>query len=432
METIESALAAAYRKDFGNKVQNIEVEYDVESGKIKAFDVKTVVPDVELENVEKAEEERRAKQEARNVKMKELIENGKEIPEEMKEPIVNEGPTFNEKSEIMLKDAKKVDSDAKIDVVLRMELIVPGEFGRMAAMTAKQVVMQKLREAEREVVFGEFKEFEHTCVMGTVQRREGKSVLIDLGRATGMMRPEDQVPTERYNTGSRMKFFIRSVALTSRGPEILLSRTDAELVRSLFETEIPEVAESIVLIKGVAREPGSRTKVAVYTEDDSIDPIGACIGQRGTRIQTIIAEMGGEKIDIVQWSDDINELIANALSPAKVSGVEITKGEEDEDIAVVTVPEDQLSLAVGRGGQNVRLASRMAGMRINVQGPQGEEIETKEGSDDVEKIEDDTEDEVVSSEEVVEETVKDDAEEVSEETVSEEPEEIKEKDTKEE
>ncbi|KKW36747.1 MAG: NusA antitermination factor [Candidatus Uhrbacteria bacterium GW2011_GWC2_53_7] len=311
LETIESALAAAYRKDFGNKIQNIEVEYDVASGKIKAFDVKTVVEDVDLAEVERVEEERRAKQEERTTKIKELVEAGQPIPEELSAPASADGPTFNEKLEIMLSAAKDIDHDAKVEEVLRMELIVPGEFGRMAAMTAKQVVMQKLREAEREVIFNEFKENEHTIVVGTIQRREGRAVLVDIGRATGILRSEDQVPGERYNQGGRLKFYVRSVTLGSRGPEILLSRTDNELVRGLFATEIPEIADGAVEIKGIAREPGNRTKVAVHTGDDSIDPIGACIGQRGTRIQTVIAELGGEKVDIVHWSENREEYIVS-------------------------------------------------------------------------------------------------------------------------
>ncbi|KKW36929.1 MAG: NusA antitermination factor [Candidatus Giovannonibacteria bacterium GW2011_GWA2_53_7] len=380
LETIESALAAAYRKDFGNKMQNIEVTYDVESGRIKAFDVKTVVKDVDLEEVERVEEARRAKQEERNQQVKAFIDRGEVVPEELMLPVEPEGPTFNEKTEIMFSNAKNVQDDAKMDEVLRMELLVPGEFGRMAAMTAKQVVMQKLREAEREVIFNDFKENEHTVVMGTIQRREGRAVLVDIGRATGVLRSEDQVPGERYNQGSRLKAYVRSVTLTARGPEILLSRTDNELVRELFATEIPEIAEGTVEIKGIAREPGNRTKIAVYTEDHSIDPIGACIGQRGTRIQTIIAELGGEKIDIVHWSEDPQEYIASALSPAKVDGVTILE-EGTEREANVQVPEDQLSLAVGRGGQNVRLASRLVGMRINVLGAgKGEKPETPEAN----------------------------------------------------
>lgn len=369
LETVDSALAAAYRKDFGDKNQNIEVEFDVETSKLRAFDIKTVVPDVDLEEVAKTEEARRARMEERGEEIKRLAADRQPIPPDLLEPLVMEGPTFNPKTEIMFKDARLIESDAEVGEVLRMELPVPGEFGRMAAMTAKQVVMQKLREAEREVVYGEFKEYEHTCLVGTIQRREGKNVLVDLGRTTGLLRPEDQIPTEHYRPGERLKMYVRSVALTTRGPEILLSRTDVGLVKCLFTTEIPEIGEGAVEVKGMAREPGSRTKVAVSSPDNSIDPIGACIGQRGTRIQTIISELGGEKIDIIEWSANLEEFISHALSPAKVTRVEITEAKEGaEATADVYVPEDQLSLAVGRGGQNVRLACRLAGVHINIKG----------------------------------------------------------------
>ena len=248
----------------------------------------------------------------------------------------------------------------------------------MAAQTAKQVITQKLREAEREVLFGEFKEQEGEVVTGVVQRREGRVVLIDLGRATGVMRTEDQVPNERYNPGDRIKIFIRQVSLTTKGPEILVSRTSEELVRVLFMLEIPEIADGIVEIKGISREAGSRSKVAVFTEEDGVDPVGSCIGQRGTRIQTIINELGGEKIDIIEWNEDPSEFIINALSPAKVKSVVV---DEEEKSALATVAADQLSLAIGKGGQNVRLAAHLTGWRINVS-EDGKEGEDSEDSSD--------------------------------------------------
>ncbi|MBU1906535.1 MAG: transcription termination factor NusA [Candidatus Uhrbacteria bacterium] len=363
LETIESALAAAFRKDFGDKNQNIEVEFDPETAGVRAFDVKTVVADVAPEELEATEEERKAKIAEREEQMSELKEKGQEIPPELEEPIEVEGPTFNPKSEIMISEAKEVDPDIELDQVLRQALEVPGEFGRMAAMTAKQVITQKLREAEREVLYSEFKELENEVINGTVQRREGRVILVDLGRVAGVVRPDDQISTERYNSGDRLKFFVRQVALTTKGPEILLSRTSEELVRRLFELEIPEVAEGSVEIKALAREPGSRTKLAVFTGDESIDPIGACIGQRGSRIQTIISELGGEKIDIIEWNDDVEDFISNALSPAKVKSIKL---DEEEKSAVATVDADQLSLAIGKGGQNVRLAARLTGWKINV------------------------------------------------------------------
>jgi N utilization substance protein A len=208
---------------------------------------------------------------------------------------------------------------------------------------------------------------------GTVQRREGRIVLVDLGRTAGVLRPEDQVFSERYAPGDRLKVFVRQVSLTSRGPEILLSRTSEDLVRKLFEIEIPEVGDGAVEIKGIAREAGSRSKVAVFTSDNNIDPIGACIGQRGTRIQTVIAALGGEKLDIIEWSEKPAEFISHSLSPAKIKEVVLNDGER---LAVVHVGDDQLSLAIGKGGQNVRLAARLTGWKINVNGDKTEE--TKE------------------------------------------------------
>jgi len=416
LETIEAALAAAFRKDFGDKNQNLEAEFDPETAKTRIFDVKTVVEDVDLEEIEAAEEARREKISEREAKIAELKDAGKDIPEDLEEPLEDDGPSFNPKTEIMISEAKEIDKEIELEQVLRQELELPGEFGRMAAMTAKQVITQKLREAEREVLYSEYKELENEVLTGTVQRREGKIILVDLGRATGVIRPEDQIAYERYNSGDRLKFFVRQVTLTTKGPEILLSRTSEELVRRMFEIEIPEVSESSVEIRAIAREAGSRSKIAVWTSDENIDPIGACIGQRGTRIQTIIAELGGEKIDIIEWSDDPQDFIANALSPAKVKGIEIN---EEEKSAIASVAADQLSLAIGKNGQNVRLAARLVGWRINVAdaeegtesgeagpgsaGETEEETENTESKDQVEPVPEKLEDkEKVSTEEVAE------------------------------
>ena len=246
---------------------------------------------------------------------------------------------------------------------LRVELTVPAAFGRMAAQTAKQVILQKLREAERGVIFSDFKGREGELMNVTVQRREGRVVLIDLGRATGVLLPEDQIETERYFPGTRIKALLREVTMSSRGPEIRLTRASPALVGALFAQEIPEILSGTVELKEIAREAGSRTKVAVTTSDDAIDPIGSCIGQRGTRIQTIIRELNGEKVDIIEWHEDMSKFIAAALSPAKVEEVELR---EDEHLAVVSVKPDQLSLAIGKGGQNVRLAARLTGWKITI------------------------------------------------------------------
>jgi transcription termination/antitermination protein NusA len=417
IDAIQSALAAAYRKDFGDKNSNIEVEFDPATAESTVFDVKTVVEDMDLEELEKLEEERKERAEALAQQIEQARKKGEDVPAiSIDEDL---GPRFNPKTDIMVSEAQVLKMGAKVNDVIRTQMPTPGEFGRMAAMTAKQVITQKLREAEREVIFSEFKEHEGTIMNGTVQRREGRIVLVDLGRTTAVMRSEDQIPSERYNTGDRIKVFVRQVGLTTKGPEILVSRTSEEMVRTLFEFEIPEIGEGQVEIKGIAREAGSRSKVAVFTSDDSIDPIGACIGQRGTRIQTIIAELGGEKIDIVEWSDDAVTLITNALSPAKITGIELN---EEEKTAFVKVAEDQLSLAIGKGGQNVRLAARLSGWKINISGDEevveGEEEAAAEIPADEAPAEEVKEDPIVV-EPVVEEVAEAAIEESTEETVEE-------------
>lgn len=361
VDAIEAALAAAYRKDFGDKNQNIEAKFNTEDGTTRVFDIKTVVDDMDLAEIERVEETRRQKAEEFASRIEEARAKGEDIAGIEMETV--EGPEFNPKTDIMLSEAKVLKFGSQVGDVLRIELPQPGEFGRMAAMTAKQVITQKLREAEREVVFNEYKEHEGKVLNGIVQRQEGRMVLIDLGRIAGILRSEDQVPTERYKPGDRIKVLVSQVTLTTKGPQIVLSRAAEEFVRKMFEMEIPEVAEGSVEIKAVAREAGSRSKVAVTTKDPQIDPIGACIGQRGTRIQTIIAELGGEKVDIIEWNEESGSFIAKALSPAKVNRVELN---ETEKSAVVHVNPDQLSLAIGKGGQNVRLAARLTGWKINI------------------------------------------------------------------
>lgn len=389
IQTIEAALAAAYRKDFGNKNQNIQAEFDPEkydgvTQGIRVFDVKEVVEDMELpepdeESAESAETEsagaqRTAPKEGEDAKKdaEKKSEEKSEEGEEQKEPEAKEGqegeeeeeePKFNPKTMIMIRDARDIKPDAKIGEEIRVELSIPDAFGRMAAQTAKQVIMQKLREAERNVIFEDFKSREGELMNVTVQRREGRVVLIDLGRATGILLPEDQIENERYYPGTRIKALLREVAMTPRGPEIRLSRSHPELVSALFAQEIPEITNGIVVIKALAREAGSRTKVAVMTNDDAIDPIGSCIGQRGTRIQSVIRELGGEKVDVIQWSEDPATYIAAALSPADVLKVDI---DQDEHLASVSVASDQLSLAIGKGGQNVRLAAKLTGWKITI------------------------------------------------------------------
>ncbi len=358
IETIEAALAAAYRKDFGQPNQNIKVVFNTETGSSDVFDIKTVVEDQELPTEEELKAMMEKKAAAREAAVKAMAE-GKTV-----EP-VEEEKFFNPKTEIMISEAQKVKDDAKIGDEIKTELKVPAAYGRMAAQTAKQVITQKLREAERNTIYQEYKTKEGEIVIGVVQRREGRAILVDLGRTAGILPPDEQVEGERYTSGMRVKVYIASVNLGPKGPEIVLSRSHPEMVKKLFSLEIPEIANGSIEIKGIAREAGFRSKVAVMATRENIDPIGSCVGQRGTRIQTIISELGGEKIDVIQYSEDSSQYIANALSPAKVSSIEVNEAERS---SVVTVGEDQLSLAIGKAGQNVRLAAKLTGWKINIRG----------------------------------------------------------------
>lgn len=352
--TIEAALAAAYRKDFGEKNQNLKAKFYLETGQTEMFDVKTVVDD-ELVAVAKAREE--------------ALAAGEEVPEPEPSEDGEEELRYNPKLHLGLTEAKEIKADAEVGEEIVTELTIPGEFGRMAAQTAKQVIIQKIREAEHTNVFEAYKDKAGEVVMATVQRRDGRNVLMDLGNGVGLLPYEEQIPREQYNIGERMKVYILSVEQAARGPQIILSRTNIEVVKQIFTAEIPEIANGLIDIKGISREPGARSKVAVEATDDNVDPIGSCVGQRGTRVQTIISELGGEKIDIIEYSEDAVRYISNALSPAKVLTLDLN---EDTHTAVATVAEDQLSLAIGKGGQNVRLAAKLTGWNIDVQSENGE------------------------------------------------------------
>lgn len=352
MEAIEFSLAAAYRKDFGNKQQNIKVKFDPETGDMKAWDIKTVVEDIAEDALEAAQDELAKRREKAKAE-------GRELTEEETADL----PHFNPKMELMLSAAKEINKKVKVGEVMEIPLEIPSEFGRMAAQTAKQVIIQKIREAERGIVFNDFKGQEGQLIMGTIQRAEARKVLVDFGKVTGVLLADQQNSRDHYRPGARMKFLLLAVQMTPRGPEILLSRSDVGMVREVFKQEIPEISDGLIEIKGIAREPGFRSKVAVFTADEAIDPIGSCIGQRGSRINTIIEELGGEKIDIIQYSEDAREYISHALSPAKVLGVKL---DEANKVAEVSVAPDQFSLAIGRNGQNVRLAAQLTGWKINV------------------------------------------------------------------
>ena len=320
LKMIEASLAAAFRKDYGNKDQNIVVDLNPENMAMKIFDVKTVV----------------------------------EMPEDPQK-------------EVTLEDAKKLKKSAKLGDEIRTDITpkTGTSFGRIAAQTAKQVIIQKLREAERNVLFTEFKAKERQLITGVIQRMEKDTVLVDMGRATGVLFPSEQIKNEQYKIGSRIKILILHVESTAKGPKITLSRSHPDVVRRLFEIEVPEIFNGVIEIKALAREAGSRTKIAVSSNQDGVDPIGACVGQRGTRVQTVMAELGGEKIDIIEWSEDPVKFIANSLNPAKIINVELNEAAKEAKVGVM---EDQLSLAIGKAGQNVRLAARLSGWKIDIAG----------------------------------------------------------------
>ncbi len=375
IQAIESAMASAYRKDFGNKNQNLEVKINFDTGHIDLKDIKTVVED---ELYEKYLQDLKDKEE------------GKVTPKEEKQSSDNEDEVkFNPKTMISLSEAKKENPDIKIGEQLIRNLEIPGDFGRVAAQTAKQVVIQKIREAERNQIYLLFKEKENQLITGMIQSIKKGVVLVDIDRNTAMLPKAEQIPTERYNLGDKMKFYIKEVNMTPKGPEIILSRNNPEIVKLLFISEVPEIQSGVVEIKSISREAGSRTKISVSTNDESIDPIGACIGQRGSRIQTIIAELGGyEKIDVVEYSDDPAKYVLNALSPAQVNRVEVSL---DDQLAKAYVSESQLSLAIGKNGQNVRLAANLTGYKIDVIEEQSGKLQISSYQDVLENPEEETE-----------------------------------------
>ena len=361
LETIEQAIAAAYKKDYGKRGQIIQAKLDSESGKVKFLQIKIVVDESMIYSEEELEE-------IKSKKVKE--EEDKKIK-------------FNPEKHIMIEEAREIKKKIKPGDELKISLKAQKDYGRIAAQTAKQVIMQKLREAERESIFEEYQDKQGEIVSGIVQRIEGRNVFFDIGKALGILIREEQVPGEFYRPGQRLKVFVLKVEDTSKGPKIFLSRAYPKLISKLFELEVPEIAAGQVEIKSIAREPGSRTKIAVASTVEEIDPIGASVGQRGTRVQAVINELGGEKIDIIEWSEDPEKFIANALSPAKVLEVKVLP----KNKVLCIVPEDQLSLAIGKDGQNVRLAAKLTGWKIDVRGSEAELEEKQEEEKKEEKKE---------------------------------------------
>lgn len=361
IETIEAALAAAYKKEYGKKGQHIRAEFNQVSGSAKFFKLLEVVDESTREFVVVQTDEDLLQPDLEKEKIQKEAESEQKETEDDEEKL----PRFNQERDIILEEAKKIKKDAKIEDVIEIALESKTEYGRIAAQTAKQVIIQKIREAERDSMFKEYKEKEGEVVSGSIQRIEGRNVYVDLGKSIGVLFPSEQIERERYHIGQRIKVYLAKVESDPKGPGITLSRIHSEMIKRLFELEVPEVFSGTVEIKSIAREAGSRTKIAVFSKEEGVDPIGSCVGQKGTRVQAVIDELGGEKIDIIEWSEDAHKFIAAALSPAKVLSVELN---DEKRESVVKVPEDQLSLAIGKQGQNVRLAAKLTGWKIDVVG----------------------------------------------------------------
>lgn len=353
IEAIELALATAYKKEYGKKGQIVRAKFDLNSGKTEMFQVKIVVDE---SSVVMDEDEL-------------LTSEGEATTDE------NQKELYNPEHHMMINDARRI----KKDISLGDEMVFPLEgqedYSRIAAQTAKQVIMQKIREAEKTSVMSEYGKREGEIVTGTVQRIERGNIFIDMGRATGLLPYEEQMPGERFGQGERVRAYLYKVEESGKGVFLILSRSHPKFLEKLFELEAPEIANGSVIIKSVAREAGSRTKIAVSSKDSHIDPVGSMVGQRGVRVSTVMSELGGEKIDIIEWSEDPKKFIEDALSPAKTISVTIN---ETEKQATVLVSEDQQSLAIGKGGQNVRLAAKLTGWKIDIQSTQKEVAEKKE------------------------------------------------------
>lgn len=344
LEAVEASLSAAYKKEYADKEQTIKCLLDLDTGKIDFVQSKLVVDET-------------------NVWIPKTTENETgEMIEEIKVE-GDERPKFNDEKHIFLNDAKLIKRDAEVGSEIIFPLEMKDDFGRIAAQTAKQVVMQKLREAEKASLTEEFGEKEGTILTGTVQRAEKGNVFIDLGRATAVLTPDEQIKGESYTPGEKIRAYLFASDENAKGLSLKLSRTHPKFLSELFKLECPEIASGVVEIKAVTREPGKRSKIAVFSKDEYIDPIGACVGQRGTRVNQITQELKGERIDIILWNEDTKEFIAEALSPAEIESIEL---DEVGKIAKVKVRDDQFSLAIGKMGQNVRLAARLTGWKIDV------------------------------------------------------------------
>lgn len=359
LEAIEYAIATAYKREYASKNEVVKSTLNIDTGALEFWKEKSVVDETVVRFV--TPEEEAAEEEARQ----QMIQQGIRPPHQDAE-IGEDGepklPRYNEERHMLLDEARAIKPDAQVGDVLTFPLEVHEDFGRIAAQAAKQVVMQRLRESERSLILDEWRGKEGQIVSGVVQRYERGHVYVDFGRATGVMFYNESIAGEHYRSGDRLRFLVLAVQEDTRMPGIILTRSHPQFVQKLFELEVPELAEGSVEIKGIAREAGSRTKVAVQSHAPGVDPIGSFVGQRGTRVMAVTNELGQEKIDIIEWSDEAEVFIANSLSPARVNMVETYDRRESR----VFVPDDQLSLAIGKGGQNVRLAAKLTGWKIDV------------------------------------------------------------------
>ncbi len=346
LTAIEDSLVAAYKKDYGKKGQIIRAKFDLETGVTSFYQVKIVA-------------------DATTARM----------DDEEREDDDDERPKFNSEHHITLEDAKKIKKDSQVGDEVVFPLETKDDYGRIAAQTAKQVIIQRLREAEKESTLGEYQDQVGVILSGSVQKVDRGTVFVDLGRAVGVLLRDDQIPGEFYRPGERIRAYLYQVEETPRGINLRLSRSHPKFVELLFSAEAPEIASGVVEIKAVAREAGSRSKVAVASNAPNIDPVGSCVGQRGARVTAVINELGGEKIDIIEWSEAPETFIANALSPAKVNSLSL---DEENKEAQIEVDADQFSLAVGKGGQNARLAAKLTGWKIDISSPEVEESEEEE------------------------------------------------------
>ncbi|OHA17298.1 MAG: transcription termination factor NusA [Candidatus Taylorbacteria bacterium RIFCSPHIGHO2_02_FULL_45_28] len=399
LEAIAMSLATAYKKEYGKKGQIVRASFDQNTGGVEFWQVKVVVDRNQV-----------------------IMEGDEEEEIDLKEANVDDIKIrFNPEQHMLIEDAKKIKKNAEIGEELVFPLEMKADFGRIAAQTAKQIIIQKIREAEKVSVMSEYGAKEGEIVAGTVERVERGIVHINMGRAVGMIAYEEQIPSERWKTGDRIRAYLYAVEETPKGIVLKLSRAHPKFLAKLFETEAPEIASGTVEIKGIAREAGSRSKIAVVSHDPHIDPIGSMVGQRGVRVSTVTSELSGEKIDIIEWNEDPALFIEEALSPAEVISIEL---DEKAHRAIVTVTEDEQSLAIGKGGQNVRLAAKLTGWKIDIKSAgdegddEGEENEEEVAAESVETKNAETDEKVekvqASKEEVKETSAKENKEKTTE------------------